>query len=125
MEAAQDLVLGGLAVPRGMLLFFPTRPAMQDPALFGDPAAYRPERWQARGAEAASGCPHAPRAHVQFGAGPRVCPGRFLAGAEMRLVLSTLLRDFRLELACAPGEVQELMAFTMLPDRMPVRLLPR
>lgn len=121
MQTVEDVVLNGVAVPRGTLLFFPTRPAMLDPALFGQPEAYRPERWQ----QETPGCPHHARAHVQFGAGPRVCPGRFLAGAEMRLVLSTLLRDFRIELACDPAEVQEVMAFTMLPDRMPVRLIPR
>jgi cytochrome P450 len=64
-------------------------------------------------------------AYAQFGAGPRMCPGRFLAGVELRLVLSMLLRHFRLSLAVPPGEIREVMAFTMMPDRMPVRLQAR
>ena len=68
---------------------------------------------------------HNPRAHLQFGAGPRVCPGRHLATTEMRLVLSMLMRNFEVELACQPGELREVMAFTMMPERMPVRLHAR
>lgn len=68
---------------------------------------------------------HNPRAHLQFGAGPRVCPGRHLAAVEMRLVLSMLARNFEVELACEPHEIREVLAFTMMPERMPVRLHAR
>ena len=43
----------------------------------------------------------------------------------MRLVLSMLLRNFEVELACAAEEIEEVDAFTMLPSRMPVRLRVR
>ena len=66
--------------------------------------------------------PHDARAYVQFGAGPRVCPGRHLAGVELRLVLSMLARNFSMELAADPAEVKEVLAFTMMPSAMPVRL---
>jgi cytochrome P450 len=54
-----------------------------------------------------------------------VCPGRHLAGNEIRLVLSTLMRHFRIEHAVDPASINERNAFTMAPDRLPVRLLPR
>jgi cytochrome P450 len=66
--------------------------------------------------------PHDAKAYAQFGAGPRVCPGRYLAGVEMRLVLSMLSRNFAVELATSPGSVKEIAAFTMMPNAMPVRL---
>lgn len=118
LEPNEDVELGGVRVPRRTLMMFLTRPDMLRAEHFGEPQAFRPERWTAPEA----GCPHQARAHLQFGAGPRVCPGRFLAGAEMRLVLAMLLHAFRVQPVRAADAVQEVMAFTMMPDRMPVRL---
>lgn len=121
LEPTEDVVLDGVALPAGTPMFYLLRPAMLDEQHFGDPHSYRPERWlhgQAPGA-------HDPRAYVQFGAGPRVCPGRHLAGVEIRLVLAALTRHFRFELATDPASIREVMAFTMTPNLMPVRLTPR
>jgi cytochrome P450 len=123
LEPTGDLVLQGHAVPARTPIFFLLRPDMQNAQYFGDPARFRPERWTDKAQPA--GCPHNPRAHLQFGAGPRVCPGRNLASVEMRLVLSMLMRRFKVSLACDPQEIDEVMAFTMLPSRMPVRLAER
>ncbi len=84
----------------------------------GDPQRYDPERWRHEGR-------HDMRAFLQFGAGPRVCPGRHLATVEMRLVLSMLLAHFEVELAIDPSRIEEVNAFTMMPSTMPVRLHPR
>lgn len=118
--ALHDVVIDGVTLPAGSMLIFVKRPAMLDPANFADPLRFDPDRWRReRGAEAG---PHEQRAFVQFGAGPRVCPGRHLATQEMRLVLSMLLRSFTVEMACDPATIEEVNAFTMMPDRMPVRL---
>ena len=116
-------VLGDLDLPAHTKLFFLKRPAMLDPNNFSDPLRYDPERW--RRARTPGSGNHEQRAFVQFGAGPRVCPGRHLATLEMRLVLSMLLRNFEVELACPAEDIQEVDAFTMMPNRMPVRLKPR
>lgn len=121
LEPNEDVVLDGVALPAGTPMFFVLRPAMQDAAHFGSPLEYRPDRW-------GPGHPlgaHDPRAYLQFGAGPRVCPGRHLAGVEMRMLLAMLLRNFTLELATDPAEVEEVMAFTMMPSVMRVRLHAR
>jgi cytochrome P450 len=123
LDAIGDEQLGDLEVPAGTRVIFLMRPQATDPAHFSDPQEFRPERWidaAARG----SGV-HEPRAHNQFGAGPRVCPGRHLAAVEMRLVLSMLLRNFEIELACDPSGIDEVCAFTVMPSRMPVRLRVR
>lgn len=119
LEPIVDVVLGGLEVPAQTPLFFVLRPAMLDAAHFGDPDRFLPERWLSGHAAVQ---PHDGRAFAQFGAGPRMCPGRYLAAVEMRLVLSMLARNFTVELLCDPVEIREVMAFTMLPQRMPVRL---
>lgn len=121
LEPLEDVDLGGVAVPRGTPLFFVLRPAMLDDRRFADAAQFRPERW-ASGHDVQ---PHDVRAYVQFGAGPRVCPGRHLAAVEIRLVLSMLLRSFSLRLDVDPASIREVLAFTMMPSAMPVRLALR
>ncbi len=95
---------------------------MLDHAQFGRPEEFLPERW-ATGHEQVQ--PHNPRAYAQFGAGPRMCPGRHLAAVELRLVLSMLARNFSMELAADPKSIKEVLAFTMMPSQMPVRLAAR
>jgi cytochrome P450 len=121
LEPLADVVLGGVALPAGTPVIFVLRPAMLDDAHFGDPHRFLPDRWAAGHGRVQ---PHDPRAYAQFGAGPRVCPGRHLAGVELRLVLSMLARNFSVELAADPSTVSEVLAFTMMPSAMPVRLKP-
>jgi cytochrome P450 len=54
---------------------------------------------------------------MPFGAGPRICPGRYLALAEMKMVLAMLLASFRIESVDTPDgqPVQERLALTMSP----------
>lgn len=114
-ETLRDTIVAGIAVPARTKLFFINRPSLTDPARYPEPQRYDPDRWVCEGA-------HDPRAFLQFGAGPRVCPGRHLATVEMRLVLSMLLAQFEVELSCDPALIEEINAFTMMPSRMPVRL---
>jgi cytochrome P450 len=121
LEPLADVELAGVTLPAGTPLFFVLRPAMLDDRHFADAGQYRPERWAAGHAMQ----PHDTRAYAQFGAGPRVCPGRHLAGVEIRLVLSMLARNFTMRLAVEPEAIREVMAFTMMPSAMPVRLARR
>ena len=120
-EPNEDVVVDGVALPAGTPMFFVLRPAMLDAARFASPDDYRPDRWAPGHAVGA----HETRAFLQFGAGPRVCPGRHLAGVEIRMVLAMLTRHFEFELAVDPAEIREVMAFTMMPSTMPLRLRPR
>ena len=121
LETLVDVVLGDVAIPNGTPLFFVLRPAMLDERHFGRPGEFLPERWST-GHDAV--LPHDPRAYAQFGAGPRVCPGRHLAGVELRLVLSMLARNFTVEPTVETALAKELLNFTMMPSAMPVRLKP-
>lgn len=121
LEPLVDVVLGDIAIPKGTPLFFVLRPAMLDERHFGRPGEFLPERWST-GHDAV--LPHDTRAYAQFGAGPRVCPGRHLAGVELRLVLSMLVRNFTVEPTADTASAKELLNFTMMPSAMPVRLKP-
>ena len=121
LETLQERLIGDVRVPAGTPVFLLTRPAALDAAHFQEQHALLPSRWHAApGTHAAD-----KRAFLQFGAGPRVCPGRHLAAVEMRMVVSTAMRHFRLAHARDPGAVAERFGFTMAPDAVPLRLTPR
>src|SRR3954451_9647867 len=119
LEPLLDVVLGDVCLPTGTPLFFLLRPSMLDSKRFGRPDEFLPERWSSGHLDVQ---PHDTRGYAQFGAGPRVCPGRYLAGVEMRLVLSMLSRNFSMKLVSSPASIKEISAFTMMPNAMPVRL---
>jgi len=124
-EPLEDVVLDGVALPKGTRMFFVARPAMIDAKNFADPQRYDPWRWMHKGEREPHAGPHDVRAYLQFGAGPRVCPGRHLATVEMRLALSMLMNEFEIEMAIDPATINEISAFTMVPDTMPVKLTKR
>ncbi|KAI0007340.1 cytochrome P450 [Xylariaceae sp. FL0662B] len=69
--------------------------AYHSPNNFTDPEIFAPERWLSG---ASSYGDQAPDVHQPFGYGPRNCIGQNMAMHEMRLILTTLLFTFDLEL---------------------------
>jgi cytochrome P450 len=53
-----------------------------------------------------------------------MCPGRYLALTEMKMMLAMLLSRFEIESVSVPGggEAQERMSFTMVPVGLSMRL---
>ena len=122
-EPIESVQVGGVALPEGAKMFFLTRPPMLDSRHYSQPERFDPDRWlRGHACTASEARVHEPRAWVQFGAGPRVCPGRHLAAVEMRLVLSMLMKHFEVRLAVDPSTIEEITAFAMVPNKMPVRL---
>ncbi len=66
-----------------------------------------------------------PKSFLNFGAGPRFCPGRNLAFLEAKCALSMIARDFQIELDDSAGPVEESFGFTMVPKGLRVRLTER
>lgn len=122
LEANETTELAGIEIPKGTPVFLLTRPAALDDNNYQDAKDFKPERWAGRRESAREG--HSARAFLQFGAGPRFCPGRYLATLEMKMVLATLARNFSIEHAEDPGLTQEVFAFTMMPSRLRLRLRP-
>ena len=115
-----DMALGDIFVPKGTGVVVLLRPPALDPTNFIDPVAFRPERWL----EDLDG-PQNISAHLPFGSGPRMCPGRSLALLEMKAFLSMLYKNFAVERVGASTDVSELFGFTMSPAGLKVRLYPR
>jgi cytochrome P450 len=67
------------------------------------------------------------RTTMPFGAGPRMCPGRYLALAEIKLVAAMLLANFEIENVAAEGggEPREVVSIVMAPVGLRMRLRRR
>jgi cytochrome P450 len=126
IQAARDSVVAGIRIPAGQLVMLLMRPAATDERHFPDARTFDPARWLADGApgRAASS---AKRVAMPFGAGPRLCPGRYLAVQEIKMALAMLLGGFEIERVSTPdgGEPREHLSFTMVPTGLRLRLRPR
>lgn len=128
--ALRDTELMGTRIPARTLVCILKRPPATDPAAFGEPLSFRPQRWLA-GQAAASGSGSATesvggggrRAFMPFGGGPRFCPGRYLALLEAKMVLTTTLASF--DLGACDQRVSERMSMTMQPDGLRLSLKVR
>jgi cytochrome P450 len=95
-EALVDCEIGGYPVRRGTQLWLVQWVVHRDGRWFAEPEQFKPERWTPDFIRAL------PRgAYFPFGDGPRICIGNTFAMMEAVLILATLVRRWRLELA--PG----------------------
>jgi len=121
LDTNEDLVLGDLSLRKGQAVFLLTRPPAVSGRHFADPAAFRPDRWLHQ----EPGAARDPSAHLPFGSGPRLCPGRTLALTEIKVALATLFGSFSVERVGTRAEVSERYAFTMGPRGLRVMLRRR
>jgi cytochrome P450 len=120
LESNENTELAGIEIPKGTPIFLLTRPATLDDSNYRNAGEFTPARWVEPRESTRDG--HNTKAFLHFGAGPRFCPGRYLATLEMKMVLATLARNFFVEHAEDPNTTQEVFAFTMMPSRLRLRL---
>jgi cytochrome P450 len=123
VEALHDTEIKGIRVPKGTGVWCLMRGDSVSETHFANPLAFEPERWLGQPGEASS----SKRVSMPFGAGPRVCPGRFLALLEIKMAMAMLLAHFDIVDVTTPdgGEAVERMAFTMMPVGLRLRLRER
>ena len=122
--------LGGVAVPAGTLVLCLMRSGAVDPGAAADAADFRPSRWRVAAADepvADAGNRQLMTASMPFGAGPRVCPGRYLALLQMKMVLATIARNYELVEVGTEGGAppHERLDFTMSPVGLRMKLKMR
>jgi cytochrome P450 len=65
----------------------------RDPRFYPDPLTFRPERWE-------NETDKLPKyAYFPFGGGPRICIGNHFAMMESILLLTTIARQYRMDVA--------------------------
>jgi len=118
-QALRPTVIAGIEVPERELIMCLMRPAPTDERHFPNAGAFDPSRWLERERAAAG-----KRVSMPFGAGPRLCPGRYLAMLEMKMVSAMLLAGFDIEEVSTPDghEPREHLALTMSPVGLRLRL---
>ena len=119
--------VGGVVLPAGTLVLCAMRSGAVDAGIAADAADFRPSRWRAGDGAAAGGDRQLTAASMPFGGGPRVCPGRYLALLEMRMVLATVARNYELvEVGTEDGAPpRERLDFTMSPVGLRMKLRAR
>lgn len=112
-EAIETDRVGGVRIPAGTTLLVSQYLTHRDPALWDDPLAYRPERFDSE-----TGTDRPKYSFYPFGGGGRMCIGRTFALMEARLILAIVTAELRLELESprAGRAVDVTTATTMVPD---------
>ena len=123
LEANRPAEVGGVHVDAGTPVWGVMRRTALDEAHFPEAAAFRPERWLH--GDHVAGHDDPKRKVFGFGAGPRFCPGRYLAMVEIKMAVAMAARRFTLELDGDASSVKEVFNFTMMPGSLPIRLRPR
>ncbi|PQE08059.1 cytochrome P450 monooxygenase protein [Rutstroemia sp. NJR-2017a WRK4] len=112
----------GLWMPAGTSVSLQSWTLLRDPKCFHDATAFIPERWLSEATQPNSPYAQDERQAVQaFSAGPRVCMGRHLAWAELRLILARLLWSFDLEGAGELLHWDQLRTF-LLVEKKPLEI---
>jgi cytochrome P450 len=126
LQPLRDAVIGDVQVPKGTLVLNLMRCDGVSESRVTNAASFDPTRWyEESGGQEQAG--QLKRLSIPFGAGPRICPGRYLALLEIKLAMATLLSRFDIaSVDTVDGSpVQERMAFTMTPVGLRMRLRER
>jgi cytochrome P450 len=116
LEAIVDTTVEDVHVPKGSLIWCVMRHHTVDDKHFANAQAFEPERWLTQVVDKQISMP--------FGAGPRTCPGRYLALLEIKVAVAMLLGQFEIvSIDTADGQApREHMAFVMSPVGLRMRL---
>jgi cytochrome P450 len=124
----REVMIGDVRVPEGITISCLMRRNSVSNAYISNATAFDPERWLADSAASSSiSANSAKRISMPFGAGPRICPGQYLALLEIKLAIATILRDFDITAVetADGGPAQEKMKLVMSPMGLRMRLRNR
>ena len=127
LETLHEMTVGDVKVPAGIIVNSLMRMGSVSDSHLPRAAAFEPERWLVEGETATAAAQGVKRISMPFGAGPRICPGRYLALLEMKMAMAQLLGNFDIESISTPDgqEAREHLAFTMTPVGLRMRLRAR
>ncbi|MBK6591789.1 MAG: cytochrome P450 [Burkholderiales bacterium] len=123
LQTLRETVIGDVRLDTGIVVIGLMRRDSVSDAHIPNAAAFLPQRWLSEG-DPGHAAHSAKRISMPFGAGPRICPGRYLALLEMKMAMATLLSRFDIQSVDTPDglEAREHLAFTMTPVGLTMRL---
>lgn len=127
LQALRETVIGDVRIPAGGIVISLLRRDSVSDSHVPRAAEFEPERWLATAGGPGAAANSAKRTSMPFGAGPRICPGRYLALLEMKMAMATLLGGFDIQSVDTPDgqEAREHLAFTMTPVGLTMKLRAR
>ncbi|CAN8016728.1 unnamed protein product, partial [Ixodes persulcatus] len=90
----EDFILNGFLIPKGNIVVAKLWAAHMDPKYWKNPEKFDPSRFLTQDGSAL--LPR-PECLIPFSTGKRMCPGEFVATAQIFLCITTLLQKFRVE----------------------------
>ncbi|XP_020907526.1 taurochenodeoxycholic 6 alpha-hydroxylase isoform X1 [Exaiptasia diaphana] len=109
-ETNQTVHIGGYEIPKNTFVTVPIDALHLSPDLWENPLDFIPERFMKTNASPMNQYPFLP-----FSFGPRICIGYKFAMAEMKTIVLTLMKNFKL--TAVPGfKVKSFMKLTTKPD---------
>jgi cytochrome P450 len=126
LQPLRETTAGNVRVPRNVTVLGLMRRDSVSDEFVPNAGDFRPERWLAAESQGQS-AGSAKRISMPFGAGPRICPGRYLALLEMKMAMAMLLSHFEIAGVDTPNgaEAAERLSFTMTPVGLSLRLKAR
>ena len=109
-KLSQDLQLGNYQIPEQTHVILHIPLLHRDPDSFPEPDKFDPERFSPESDNGRN-----PYAYVPFSAGPRNCIGQKFAMMEEKVILSTILRSFKVTANVPPDELLLEPSITMKP----------
>nr|CAH0107693.1 unnamed protein product [Daphnia galeata] len=101
-ECNKDITINGINIKKGVVVTVPTYALHYDPEYYPDPFKFDPDRWSPENKANLNSY-----AYMPFGMGPRNCVGMRFAMEEIKIVLCTILRQYRFfPVAETPEEMQ-------------------
>jgi cytochrome P450 len=123
LGALRDTTIGDVAIPKDTGVICAMRYDGISENHIPNATAFEPDRWF-KDNPAEQHSIHAKRLSMPFGAGPRICPGRYLALLEIKMAMAILLGRFDIQSVDTPDgqEAQERLSFVMTPVDLTMRL---
>ena len=110
-KITKQFTVKGLVLPEGCTCMVPVYLLHRDPVTFPNPEHFLPERFEGDSLNRAN-----PYAYVPFSAGARNCIGQKFAMLEMKIVLSSIIRKYKLKSLVHRDEVDTVMSVVTKAD---------
>lgn len=95
-EAYNDIQIGNINVPKGVILWTLIPTLHRDIEIWGpDANEFKPERFK----DGVSKACKSPQTYVPFGTGARLCVGKNFAMVELKIVLALIISKFNISLS--------------------------
>jgi cytochrome P450 len=121
LDTLQPIEIDGVQLPAHTAVLTLLRSSARRHAGLADADAFKPARWL----DATGDVNDTGRTLFPFGGGARLCPGRYLALAEIKIVMSMIAKNFSVAPLPGSAPAEERFTFTMTPATLPLALTLR